>query len=354
MEQIEPNQFDALAIGCALLGSGGGGDPAYELLMAKHFIRNPVHLIQIEDLADDCRLLSAAFMGAPIVIKEKVQTGREFVALYEAFKKRFETEPTAVVASEIGGSNGITPLLAAANLGLPLLNADGMGRAFPQLQMTTPHLHGISASPAFFSDCKGNCGVLETESTAELEHLGRHLAVAMGTACAVSIYPLTGAQAKGCLIPNSYTHAIRLGQAVLTARSKGIDPVAKILEVSDGALLANGVIVDIDQRVDRGFLEGSVTVQVNNSKVAIHYQNEYLVVESAEGVLATTPDIIAIVDQETGSPLTSEILRYGLRVAVIALPSPKAWTTPRGLSLVGPRYFGYPYDYNPVQVRKAS
>ena len=36
---------------------------------------------------------------------------------------------------EIGGMNGIDPLLTAAVLELPVVDADLMGRAFPELQV---------------------------------------------------------------------------------------------------------------------------------------------------------------------------------------------------------------------------
>ena len=39
--------------------------------------------------------------------------------------------------------------------------------------------------------------------------------------------------------------------------------------------------------------------------------------------------------------------RIVLQAAVIALPAPKEWTTPRGLEVFGPRSFGHDVDYRP-------
>jgi DUF917 family protein len=66
-------------------------------------------------------------------------------------------------------------------------------------------------------------------------------------------------------------------------------------------------------------------------------------------LIATTPDLIAMLDLETGAPITTEMLRYGMRVAVIAFPCDPKWRTPQGQALVGPRYFGYDIDYVPVE-----
>ena len=38
------------------------------------------------------------------------------------------------------------PIAASARIGLPMVDADGMGRAFPELQMVTFTMGGMSAS----------------------------------------------------------------------------------------------------------------------------------------------------------------------------------------------------------------
>jgi DUF917 family protein len=63
--------------------------------------------------------------------------------------------------------------------------------------------------------------------------------------------------------------------------------------------------------------------------------------------LLTTPDLITLLDADTGAPITSETIRYGLRVVAIAIPCAPQWRTAAGLKLVGPRYFGYDVDYRP-------
>lgn len=40
----------------------------------------------------------------------------------------------ALLSFEIGGGNGIEPLVAGARMGLPVVDADLMGRAFPEMQ----------------------------------------------------------------------------------------------------------------------------------------------------------------------------------------------------------------------------
>ena len=62
-----------------------------------------------------------------------------------------------------------------------------------------------------------------------------------------------------------------------------------------------------------------------------------------------TPDLITVLDAETGIPITTEGIRYGARCVVLGIPCDNKWRTKRGIELVGPRYFGYDTDYIPVE-----
>lgn len=44
--------------------------------------------------------------------------------------------------------------MVGSDLGLPVLDADGMGRAFPELQMYLPLIKGHSPTPALVTDEK--------------------------------------------------------------------------------------------------------------------------------------------------------------------------------------------------------
>ncbi|MBT6512524.1 MAG: DUF917 family protein, partial [Rhodospirillaceae bacterium] len=57
------------------------------------------------------------------------------------------------------------------------------------------------------------------------------------------------------------------------------------------------------------------------------------------------PDIICLMDSESGEAVGTETLRYGQRIGVIALPAPPILSSPKGLTVVGPRAFGYEIDY---------
>ena len=87
--------------------------------------------------------------------------------------------------------------------------------------------------------------------------------------------------------------------------------------------------------------------EFKGSSLRLDFQNEFLIAERDGKVLVTTPDLITVLDAETGAPVTADTLRYGLRLVTLAFPCNDKWRTPEGLALVGPRYFKYDVEYRP-------
>lgn len=337
MRTIQKEDIQALALGCAFLGSGGGGNPAYDQLIAEHALETygPIHVISIDELDDDALVVPMAFVGAPLIASEKLSSGREFEAIIRHLDQR--GKKIVLMPAEIGGANGLCAIAVAAKLGLPVLDADSLGRAYPQIQMTSCNLFGISPSPAYFADSLGNLVVIEAENAHALERIGRHVSISMGSSCAVAIYLMEGREAKRVLIRDTLTLALSIGGSILRG-----DP-------TEGVCLIQGIITEVKQEIKNGFLQGSVKINSEQKMVEVLYQNEFLLAKEGETILATTPDILTIIEIESGTPITSDGLRYGLRVSLLALPAPEIWQTEAGLALVGPQYFGYAVDYQPVK-----
>ena len=73
----------------------------------------------------------------------------------------------------------------------------------------------------------------------------------------------------------------------------------------------------------------------------IDLQNEFLIFRRNDAVEVCTPDLIVVLDSDTGLPITTEMLRYGQRIAVLGLPAHDLLRTPEALAVVGPAAFGY-------------
>ena len=334
--EISIDDIDNIAKGAALLGSGGGGDPHYEIGIAKNQIikYGNAQLIDLEDLNDDDLILPVGFVGAPMVVKEKIQNNIMFETVLKQFERYYGKLPAAVFSCEIGGANSLAPLLFASRNNLKILDGDLIGRAYPEIQMTSANLCGISCSPGFLGDFLGNGATVTAENAKDLERISRHITVACGSAVAVGIYTMTCQEAKKAMIKKTVTQAMEIGKII--NQKLGIDT---LLEKTKGKFIANGTIIDIQNEISGGFMKGICKIKSNDKIYQIDFQNEYLAVYCDESLIGCTPDIIGMLDQSTMLPIASESLTYGLRVSLLTMPSNNIWYSEEGLKLVGPSVF---------------
>jgi hypothetical protein len=349
---LDARNLPDLARGCAVLGTGGGGDPQTGLLMSLQAVEEhgPVPLVDLDDLPEDGLLMPCGGLGAPTVSIEKFGNGAEGARLRDYVERLWGLPVVALMSSEIGGSNGLVPIAWAAGLGLPVLDADGMGRAFPEMQQVTMELAGISPNPAVMTDERGNTLVIETVGDRWTERIMRAVAVEFGARASSSEYQLTVKQARTATVRGSVSRAIRIGELIRTARD---DAVAALVAELRGYRLLDGKVVDVERHTTGGFARGAATVEGLGAHAGrtleVQIQNENLVAREGDRVLASVPDLITVIDAQTAETITTERLRYGQRVSVIAFPCDPIWRTERGLEVGGPRAFGYDFEYVPIE-----
>ena len=105
----------------------------------------------------------------------------------------------------------------------------------------------------------------------------------------------------------------------------------------------------LQTRHPEGFLRGKAQFtgldEFRGRSFSLAFQNEWLLRKVAREVAVMVPDIVAVMDTVSGEAIGTEVLRYGQRVTIIALPPPAILCEPRGLRYVGPRAFGYDVDF---------
>jgi len=253
---------------------------------------------------------------------------------------------------EMGGINATLPLMIGAQSGIPVVDADGMGRAFPEAKMVLWFIYGVACTPLALCDEKGNKVLIEQVKDIKwLETFLRTNVVAMGAlaGCVVGAISKENILTKG--VPYSISQSWRIGQAIANARFHKRDPIKAICEGLGGKDIFRGKLTDVQRKTAAGFASGSLEVtSLEGDTVQIDFQNENLIVRDKKSnkILVTVPDLIVILDPDTGRPILTEELRYGFRVAVVALPCHPLWRRREALDLVGPRNFGYDATYKPV------
>lgn len=357
MKKIGLKEIEDIALGASLLGAGGGGDPYIGKLIAMAAIQEcgEVDVLDPMALEDDDLILPIAMMGAPTILCEKGINGTEYKTVYEMMSRYFGKKVRAFMPMEAGGVNSMLPIAACARLGLPLVDADGMGRAFPELQMVTFTIGGVKATPMALTDEKGNTAIFETITNQWTEELARSVTMSCGGSVTVSLYPMDGKTLKAYAVKNIVTRSRLLGESIRTIKHTDGSADEKFRDITGGYLLFKGKIADVAREVRGAFNFGKVRIEGiaehKNKSAYVDFQNENLLAVIDGKIMATVPDLITLVDLDTYIPITTDALKYGKRVIICALPCDPMWRTDAGLALVGPRYFGCDCDYIPLEER---
>lgn len=355
VELLDESAIRDLALGATLLGTGGGGDPRIGALMAIDAVREhgPVRLMDIAAVPDDGVVVPVAMIGAPTVILERIPGGGELEAVMTAFERIAAKPVVATMPIEAGGINSTFPIVLAARRGLPLVDGDGMGRAFPEVQMVTLGAGGAQAWPLVLADEADNVvAIHDAADNAAAERLARSVVVAMGGSAIVAHYAVDAELLRQWAVPRSVSLAVAIGRELRLHRGDGLAAIVALGSVCGARRLFTGKIVDVDRTTAAGFVRGRIRItgidEDSGGECEVEFQNENLIARSGGEVLAAVPDLISLVDAESGRPMTTEGVRFGIRAHVVGIPCSPLWWRPRALPLVEPRAFGY--DLDPVRL----
>jgi DUF917 family protein len=357
---LRPEHLKDLARGAAILGTGGGGDPFIGRLLVERAMREhgPVTVLDPQDLEDDAFVIPTAQMGAPTVIVEKIPRGTEPEMALQALESRLGRKADATMPIECGGINSMIPLLVAARTGLPVVDADGMGRAFPELQMETFSVYGVPGSPMAIAGESGETVVIDTGSdNKQMEWLARGITIRLGGVAHIAEYSMTGKQVKETAVPRTLSLGLSVGRAVREARRSNLDPIGALGGALAPTLYDNlrvvfrGKVIDVERRTVEGFARGRAKFVSfeGDSEMEIQFQNENLVARVDGEVRCIVPDLICVLEADTGEPITTEGLRYGQRVTVVGISTPQMMRTPEALAVFGPASFGINLSFTPVE-----
>jgi DUF917 family protein len=356
---LDESHLPDLARGAALLGTGGGGDPYIGRLLVQEAIREhgPITVLDPDGLDDDLFIVPTAMMGAPTVMVEKVPRGSEPVVALRRLEKHLGCTAGATMPIECGGLNSMIPLLVAARTGLPVVDADGMGRAFPELQMETFSVYGVHGSPMVVASDREETVLIETGADdVRMERLSRAVTIQFGGAALIAEYPMSGADAKRTAVPRTLSLALGAGRTIREARERHADPVQALQEFFATTIyrhlrvLFRGKVSDVERRTTGGFARGSTRVAgFDGGMLELQFQNEHLIARRDGEVVCVVPDLICVLDDSTGEPITTEGLRYGQRVVVVGISTPDLMRTPAALATFGPVAFGLDLAFTPVE-----
>ncbi|EWT07963.1 hypothetical protein N864_11605 [Intrasporangium chromatireducens Q5-1] len=358
--QITKDDLSDLARGATLLGTGGGGDPYIGQMLVERVLGDgAITVLDPDEIDDDLFVIPTAQMGAPTVMVEKIPAGTEPSLSLRILEEHLGRKADATMPIECGGINSMIPLIVAAETGLPVVDADGMGRAFPELSMETFAVYGVHGSPLALAGERGERVIIDTgDDDRQMEWLARAITIRLGGVGHIAEYAMSGADVKRTAVPRTLSMALTLGRAIREAREANRSPFEAIAETLSTTLYAHvrtlfeGKVVDVDRRTTEGFAKGVARIAPtdgHDEELEIRFQNENLIALRNGELVAIVPDLICVVESESAEPITTEGLRYGQRVRVLGISTPDMMRTPEALAAFGPSAFGLDETFAPVE-----
>lgn len=250
-------------------------------------------------------------------------------------------------------------LITYPDKGWPIIDATGCGhRAVPECCINTLNIHDIPVTPAVITTNFGDLLVLEKAlSWQRAEEIIEGIATYSGGQARGPL-AVKGSDLKKAAVPGAISFAIKIGKAIREAQATGDDPIASIVEASDGWAykLFTGKITALLFEEKYGFIWGNSIIKGTGNweghELRIWYKNENHVSWLDEKPWVTSPDGLNVIDSNTGWGLshawTSE-WTHGREVTVVGVRAEPIWRTEKGLRLLGPKHFGFDIPYRPIE-----
>lgn len=361
---------EALILGLGMYATGGGGLASRGRGYAQQLLADGVDVswATIDEVGDDALTCSVYGMGSiaphpPMSPAERERFGvdderhpRPWLRAVDQLEAHLGTAIEAIVPFELGPSNTLVALDAAARSGRVLVDGDYIGRALPEMSQALPAVMGLPTWPLAICDPWGNALVMtDCPSPRVAERVGKMVskvtkAVDMGASCSHAAFPLTVSQARDALIPSTLSGCLEVGRAVMSARSAAGDAVGAALQAVGGWRLFTGTVTGRtwEDSAD-GYMDGTTTVAGDGTDegrlASIWFRNEHHLVTVDGRHVAMSPDIVAIVDAADAEPISNTELEEGRRVAVLGIPARSAFRSGAALAATEPRYYGIDVDY---------
>jgi len=363
MRTLRMEALRDILVGCAFLGTGGGGSLDKGLANVSADLRagRQILLADLDELPQDSWVATPYYCGSLAPTGRTVfaggpapYDGKECERAVQVLEKHLGVDFGATVATELGGGNTAAAFSVAARLGLPVVDGDGAGRSVPDLQHSTYFVAGVPIAPMGIANKFGDTALIESVvDDFHAEAIVRAMAVASGGHVGVADHAGRVGEVRKGLVERSITFSEKVGRAI---RAKSKDLVEALGQATNGFLLFQGIVSRDCKYEDReGFTFGEIAIRGEDRdrgrRYRIWFKNENIISWRDGKLDVTAPDLICLIDVDRRAPILNPWARRGQRVAVFGLPAPAIWRTTKGIKTFGPRYFGFPTNFVPVEKR---
>ena len=352
MQRLTRQNLEDILLGAVILGAGGGGEIAEGRAMIDTALAagKTFDLVSIDEVPDDAVICTPYLLGAitPINSEEEVlyaglteSDTNPLLQAYAEFQDHLGTEFYGTTPCELGGSNTAAAFFPAVMNGHKIIDADPAGRAVPEITHSTYYLAGLPAAPIYAVNNFGESFLIDkVKDDQRAETLVRAISQVSRNTVAAIDHALPMRELRGVLIPGTISKAMRLGEVCRSAMELGQDVAAEIAKAGGGAVVFCGTTSSVIYKTDQGFTVGDIVLTQGAQSMRISIKNENMACWLDGKVLATVPDLICLFDTETGTPVANPDVTEAQNITVVVLPAPTPFTSPKGLSVFGPKYAG--------------
>lgn len=327
--KVDEKIAEAAVLGGAFFGGGGGGDLRLGLKHAKLAIElGEVVIVDVESIPKDKYIATASMVGAPAA-KERYLLPVHEIKSTELFMDVAKVPLGGLISSENGGYSTINGWIQSAVLEIPVVDAPTDGRAHPTGVMGAIGLHRISHYISIQTAVGGNkergkyMEIVVKGSLEKAAKMIREAAVQAGGLVAVTRNPVTPEYVKENAAVGAISQAIKVGRIIQENMSDVDQMVEKIIGyLGSGKAIDRGEVEQVTLETRGGFDVGKVIVKGSaNKRYEVTFWNEFMTLEDAEGKrYGTFPDLIVMMDLQTGLPLTSAEIKQGDEVLLLVIP----------------------------------
>lgn len=350
LEDLEHLRVGALFLACSVDHDQCNeyADRVREMMAATG--RGP-RIVGLDELAPTDPVVSLGFVMRGLPVTELAPAGDEFVRSLRQLEAAMGVAFAGIFPLAAANINAMVPLLVSLQTGLPVVDADPMGRVFPLLSQTTLAAAGEPVGPIAVTGATGESAVIEVERAARAERIVRALASEFGGWAATASYPSTAAALGMGGIAGTVTRLIDIGR-ILSAPAGGRERDARgthlaLAELVGVRRVIRARVTDVEGLArpaapDQPDLPTSVTLfdEVRSRVIRLEIQNEILIMMVDGAVEAVMPDVITMLRASDGQVASLEDLWIGNKLDLLCFPAAPQWYEPAALALTGPEAFG--------------
>jgi len=172
MKTLSRQDLTDILYGCAILGTGGGGDLAegFGLIDDAFAKGKEFRMVSLDEAPQDALVCTPYMLGAVSAMpaEQKKQYERlprideePILLAYRRFQSYLRQEFYGTISCELGGSNTAISFYAAAMSGHCIIDADVAGRAVPEITHSTYYFNGLPVAPIILANEFGECMICE-------------------------------------------------------------------------------------------------------------------------------------------------------------------------------------------------